>query len=266
MIKVLRHGNTIEVENPVTGEVNVMINVTFIEEGRGGADRGMTETTAFLSQLTGQEVGLSQLRVHTHPVLASKIGLFPIGQEFPGHINRGLFSTPQIRQQIDKDPRIIDGKPTYFKTWISDRPEADVDMRVDNNILASVRPSEVFNANVGAANVRVLETAMAAGRTANPMGMTATHAGADQVGISREFIEGRPGQVGDATPRTPSGAVNPTQFAQGHTGAGVPPGTQGAVPPTQPPFGGPGATGQPDQNVGGAGGGGTVEGGTTFRR
>lgn len=159
MIKVLRHGNTISVQNPVTLEWTEMINVTFIEEGRGGADKGMTETTKFLESITGdQNVGLNQVRIHTHPVMAEKIGLFPVGTEFPGHINRGLFSTPQIRQQVDKDPRIIDGKPTYFKTWISARPEEDTDLRMDNNVLAGVRPSAVFGGFVSAANVKLVST------------------------------------------------------------------------------------------------------------
>lgn len=159
MIKVLRHGNTISVQNPVTGEWQQMINVVFVEEGRGGADKGMSETSAFLSSITGEEVGLNQVRIHTHPVLADKIGHFPVNTEFAGHINRGLFSTPQIRQQVDKDARLIDGRPTYFKTWISARPEDDVDMRMDNNVLAQMKPSAVFAGNVGAANVRTLEVA-----------------------------------------------------------------------------------------------------------
>jgi len=157
MIKVLRHGNVISVQNPITGEYNEMINVTFVEEGRAGADKGMFETSAFLSALTGEQVGLSQLRTHTHPVLSTKIGLFPVGQEFPGHINRGMYSTPQIRQQLDKDARLIDGRPTYFKTWISERAEDDVDMRMDNNIFVQANSNALFTANVGAANVNVVK-------------------------------------------------------------------------------------------------------------
>jgi hypothetical protein len=195
MIRVLRHGNTISVQNPVTGEWNNMINVTFVEEGRGGADRGMTETTKFLASITGDDgVGLNQVRIHTHPVMADKIGHFPVGTEFAGHINRGLFSTPQIRQQVDKDPRLIDGKPTYFKTWISAQPEDDVDLRMDNNVLATVKPSAVFASNVGAANVRTLETAQAAGRGANPLGYTAQH-NANTTAPGREFTEGTGGQA-----------------------------------------------------------------------
>lgn len=158
MIKVLRHGNVINVQNPVTGEWNEMVVITFVEEGRTGADKGMSETSAFLSALTGEQVGLTQLRTHSHPVLSSKIGLFPIDKEFPGHINRGLFSTPQIRQQLDKEARLIDGKPTYFKTWISEFPEEDKDLRMDNDVLTQKQPNAIFGANVGAAKVSVLQT------------------------------------------------------------------------------------------------------------
>lgn len=154
MIKVLRHGNLSNVENPVTGEITEMITVVFAEEGRVGADKGMSETSAFLSQITGEEVGLNQVRIHSHPVRADKIGFFPIGMEMPGHINRGLFSTPQIVQQVDKDPRLIDGKPTYFKTWISDKMEEDVDMRMDNNVLMQMNPNSIFGSAVGAARVQ----------------------------------------------------------------------------------------------------------------
>lgn len=157
MIRVLRHGNTISVQNPVTGEYSQMINVTFVEEGRAGADKGMSETSAFLSAITGESVGLSQLRTHTHPVLSEKIGLFPIGKEFPGHINRGMFSTPQIRQQLDKEARIIDGRPTYFKTWIEDRPQDDVDMRISTEVLIGAMPSSILHGNIGAAMVKVVE-------------------------------------------------------------------------------------------------------------
>lgn len=157
MIKVLRHGNVISVQNPITGEWNDMINITFVEEGRSGADKGMSETSAFLSSLAGEQVGLNQLRTHTHPVLAEKVGLFPLGKEFAGHINRGLYTTPQIRQQLDKEARIIDGKPTYFKTWIAQDAQEDRDLRMDTNVLAQLNPSAIFNTQLGAANVKIKE-------------------------------------------------------------------------------------------------------------
>lgn len=198
MIKVLRHGDTISVQNPATGEESVMINVTFIEEGRSGADKGMSETTKFLQSITGDAgVGLNQVRIHTHPIMADKIGLFEIGREFPGHINRGLFSTPQIRQQVDKDPRIVDGKPTYFKTWISDKPEEDVDLRMDNNVLGTMQPSTVFATNVGAARVRTLETAAQKGLPGNPAAYAANRNA--NTTVNEQFVAGGAGQSGNAT-------------------------------------------------------------------
>jgi hypothetical protein len=210
MIRVLRHGNTISVENPVTGEWQNMINVTFVEEGRGGADKTMSDTTAYLDSLFGDQsaqpvqTGLNQVRIHTHPVLADKIGMFPVGAEFPGHINRSMYSTPQLRQQTDKDARMIDGRPTYFKTFISATPEEDKDFRMDNDTIAKVKPSLLFTANVQAARVNILETAQEAGRGANPLGYRA------QQGISNEnvpptedFITGI-GRGGNATRQTPS--------------------------------------------------------------
>jgi hypothetical protein len=205
MLKVLRHGNTIEVQNPVTGEWNQMINVTFIEEGRGGADKAMSETTKFLADITGDAgVGLNQVRIHTHPIMSDKIGLFEIDKEFPGHINRGLFSTPQIQQQVDKPARIVDGKPTYFKTWISEKAEDDQDLRVDNNVLLASNPAKLFQSQVGAANVRVFETAGEAGRAGNPAGFTANQSG---MAPTREFVRGAAGQSG-RTVGQPQGGVN----------------------------------------------------------
>lgn len=160
MIKVLRYGNTIAVRNPQTGQETTLVNVIFIEEGRSGGDNKMSETSQFLSQLVGDEVGLSNLRTHTHPVLADKVGLFPEGKEFPGmHINRGLFSTPQMKQQEVADPRMIDGRPTYFKTWIDNKAEDDVDHRISNDVLLVANPSSILNARVGGTEVRILETA-----------------------------------------------------------------------------------------------------------
>jgi hypothetical protein len=211
MIRVLRHGNTISVQNPVTGEWNNMINVTFIEEGRGGADQGMTETTAFLANITGDSgVGLNQARIHTHPIMADKIGLFPVGAEFPGHINRGLYSTPQIQQQTNRDARMIDGRPTYFKTWISPQPEDDKDFRISLDVLVAAKPSEVFGAVVGAARVEVIQTAQQAGRAANPAGLTTSHT-TETIPPGADFTEGRPANVGDRTKSSPLGGEDQDQ-------------------------------------------------------
>lgn len=168
MIKVQDYGNTIAVRNPRNGSETLMTNVIFVEEGRSGVNAHMSETSAFLSSIVGEDVGLSLQRTHTHPVQASKIGLFPKGQEFPGYINRGLFSTPQMRTQENVDPRIIDGRPTYFATWIGNTPEDDVDARMSNDELAKVFPEVLKKANLGVAAVRVVKAAVAA----NPVVVT----------------------------------------------------------------------------------------------
>lgn len=169
MIKVQDYGNKIAVKNPRNGSVTEMINVIFIEEGRSGVNAHMSETSAFLSSIVGEDVGLALQRTHTHPVQASKIGLFPKGQEFPGFVNRGLFSTPQMRAQLDADPRIIDGRPTYFATWIGNSPEEDVDLRMSNDELAKAFPKILQRAVVNTANVQVLQQAPVA---ANPVAIT----------------------------------------------------------------------------------------------
>lgn len=162
MIKVLRHGNTIAVRNPINGQEQTMVNITFIEPGRGGADLHMSETSAFLTSLVGEEVGLANARVHTHPVRVDLARFFPVDKEFPGFINRGLYSTPQLRLQQNVDARMLDGRPTYFKTWIGNKQEDDVDMRISTEALIAIHPDELRNALVGVAEVRVLETPKAA--------------------------------------------------------------------------------------------------------
>jgi hypothetical protein len=158
MIKVLRHGDTISVTNPVDGRTNTMINVVFIEEGRSGANKALSGSTDFLNNLVGLEVGLEQVRTHTQPVLATQIEHFPVGREYPGHINRSLYSVPQMRQQIGREPRMVDGKPTFFATELSEKAEEDKDFRLSIDILASIKPEEFANVQYGASEVRVLES------------------------------------------------------------------------------------------------------------
>src|SRR5687768_15318960 len=99
MVKVHEHGNVYEVQNPLTKQWTRMINVIFIEEGRSGANKGLSDTSDFLSKLVGQQVGLDQIRTHTHPVKADLIGSFPIGMEMDGFINREMYSVPQMNSQ-----------------------------------------------------------------------------------------------------------------------------------------------------------------------
>lgn len=169
MIKVLRHGNRINVINPVTGQPTEMVNVIFVEEGRSGANPQLSITTDFLSSLVGEDVGLQNLRVHTQPVLVNQLEKFPIGKEFPGHINRGLFSTPQMQQQENRPARMIGGKPTYFSTWIDGVAAEDVDQRVSNEILLRTDPDAFRKANVGATRVEILEdNGLSTGRASIP--------------------------------------------------------------------------------------------------
>lgn len=157
MIKVIKHGNKSIIVNPVNGEETEMINVVFAEEGREGANAQMSGTSAFLDRISGETTGLSQLRVHTHPVRSNKIGFFAIGKTMPGHINRSMYSTPQIAQQENVSSRIIDGRPTYFTTYISDSPEEDRDLRMSNEVLMHVNPNGFLHSRVRGAEVRRVE-------------------------------------------------------------------------------------------------------------
>jgi len=132
IVKVHRHGDTFATMNPATGEWQEMVNVVFVEEGRQGVNRTLSDTSDYLSQMMGEDVGLKNTRTHTQPVKKEAIdkGLFPVGFEMPGYINREMYSTPQMANQQDKIPRVVDGKITYFKTSIEATPKDDADYRI----------------------------------------------------------------------------------------------------------------------------------------
>lgn len=157
MIKIARHGNKTAITNPANGKVQEMINVIFQESGRSGANAKMSSTSDFLDSLVGTKTGLEQVRTHTHPVLASEIDKYPVGGELNGYINRTMFSIPQIGQQEGTKSRLIDGRPTYFTTYISGAPEADIDERFSNETLLKVDPNAFGKVNTRAATVNVLE-------------------------------------------------------------------------------------------------------------
>lgn len=157
MIKVIKHGNKNIIVNPSNGQETEVINVVFAEEGRKGGNGLMSDTSAFLDRVAGESTGLSQIRVHTHPVRADKIGYFPVGKTMPGHINRSMYSTPQLTQQENVSSRMIDGRPTYFTTYISDSPEEDRDLRMSNEVLLHVNPNGFLTSRVGSAEVRRVE-------------------------------------------------------------------------------------------------------------
>lgn len=178
MLTVLRHGNKIAVKNPVTGEITEMINVAFVEEGRSGAIGSMSASSDFLSKVTGQSVGLDTLRVHTHPVISDKINFFPVGKKIEGHINRKIFSTPQMAQQEHVQSRMVDGKPTFFTTYLDDTARADEDFRMTNETLAQINPDLFKETRTRVAEVNVLEHVVAgATGAAQPIQGTETLAG-----------------------------------------------------------------------------------------
>lgn len=160
MIKVLRHGGRISIQNPITQAWQEAVNVVFIEEGRNGANDALSNGSNLLTQAVGVETGLANLRIHTQSVLTSAIKEFPVGKEISSlFINRKLYSTPQMRQQVDVEARMVDGKPTYFTTYVDNKQQPDIDLRLDNNVLVTVNPGALIGARVGAAEVRVISSA-----------------------------------------------------------------------------------------------------------
>lgn len=158
MLKVQSHSAPYKVSNPaVPGQFNTMVNVVLIEEGRPGANKNLADSNAFLSGIFGENQGLSQVRTHTEPVLASTIGNYPIGKTFPGHINRILVTSPQIEQQVGRAPRMLDGKPTFFVTKLEAQAKDDVDERLPNAITAQLYPHYFTDAVVRVAEVTNLE-------------------------------------------------------------------------------------------------------------
>lgn len=157
MIKVQRIAQDhIQVINPTNGKPTEMVNVTFIEEGRAGANEALSQSATFLSGILGVQAGLEQVRVHTQPLPIPAAALLKVDQELPGHINRRMYSTPVMRQQIDRSPRSIDGRPTFFATELGQTPEDDKDFRVSNEALISGQGAILFAAQVGATEVRVV--------------------------------------------------------------------------------------------------------------
>lgn len=161
MIKVIAYGDRILVPNPAKpGQQTEMVNVTFSEEGRPGANQSLSESSDFLSRIAGVQTGLDQLRVHTQPIQVNAVAKFPLGFEIPSlFINRKLFSTPQMRKQENVAPRTIEGRPTYFTTEISDAKKEDVDLRLSNEAIINAQGSILFAARVGATEVRVVRAA-----------------------------------------------------------------------------------------------------------
>lgn len=143
MLTVSRISDPYTTENPVTKEKQRLVNVVFIEKGRGTANRGLDQSSQYLSSLIGEQIGLQGIRSHTEPVLEKFVSKFKVHKEFggiseetfPGHIIREMHSMPVISQQEGKPPQNVDGQPTYFKTTISQNIEDDKDFRISREEL-----------------------------------------------------------------------------------------------------------------------------------
>lgn len=167
MIKVFKHGPIVAIKNPATGKETITQRVTFIEEGRGGANSEMSETTDFLNMVVGAETGLKTVRTHTHSVDYTQIAKFPLNLEIPnGFINRKIYSSPQMRQQENARPQMLNGRPAYFVTFIGNSAQEDKDLRDSNEVLAAINPDLLRNAIVSKAEVRTVEAPVAAAANA----------------------------------------------------------------------------------------------------
>lgn len=156
-IRVVAHGNHIEVTNPANGQKTQMTVVVFEEEGRSGANVQLSASSDFLSRIIGDDMGLPQIRTHSQAFPDEKLVHLPVGTVLPGHINRTMYSTPQMRQQIPVPGRMINGRPTYFVTELSEIAKDDVDLRVDVDTHMKLKPEDFFNTAPSGANVVVLE-------------------------------------------------------------------------------------------------------------
>jgi hypothetical protein len=159
-VKVLSHNDRTSIVNPVNGQVSNMVNVTFIEEGRKGAIDSLASSSDALSDVLGVQMGLTTLRVHTQAIPESELGRVQIGAVIDGlHINRKMFSTPQLPQQVGRAPRMVEGRPTFFTTSLDKTVKDDDDLRISNEALAKIAPWLFTDANVGATKVIVRESA-----------------------------------------------------------------------------------------------------------
>lgn len=154
MVKITGFSAEFETQDPRTGRWTKMINVLYEEEGRAAGSSNLAKSSQLLDELLGEETGLPQIRSHTQPMRATVAKKLKVGQEFPLFISRGLYSLPDIRKQINVPPRMVGNRPTYFLTWLADKPEVDVDERLSNDNLAKIWPKAFELATVQNANMR----------------------------------------------------------------------------------------------------------------
>lgn len=147
------------VRNSVHGTVN-MINVHFVEYGRDGVNAELALSSNTLSRILGVETGLPTQRTHSQLMTPESANILNEGQDIDGaFINRIMHSTPQMEQQINTKPRMVDNKPTWFTTVIAPVAKQDEDRRIDNDKLRLIHPEYFEDALVnGTATVKRINT------------------------------------------------------------------------------------------------------------
>lgn len=155
--EVLKHGALEDSYAPQTGKPTRGRKVTFLEKGRGGAKQTLVDSTNYLNSLTGKQTGLELFRTHTQFIREEELGDFPVGKKFQGFINRKMTSLPEMGQQENVLPQRIDGRPTYFQTYLWGTMEEDIDLRMTNEQLIQLKPELILNAITSRARVDIID-------------------------------------------------------------------------------------------------------------
>lgn len=155
MVKVHAVGTLRSVTNPQTGDKQDMVAITFVETSkRTGGNADLSNSSLVLDQILGFETGLPQFRTHTQLVSPEGAKVLTVGRELPQlFVNRKLTSFPNMVQQANAAPRMIDAKPTFFSTSLDNKAVADIDERLDNNVLGTMAPELFKDARLGATTV-----------------------------------------------------------------------------------------------------------------
>lgn len=170
MVTVTSLGQKRKIQNPANlSEWTEVQIVTFQERGRSGANNSMAESTDALNKVLGVQTGLDTVRTHSHPVRIEVAQGLSVGKEMPLFINRKMYSLPQLEQQVGAAPRMVNGRPTYFLTYLSDTAQADEDLRLKTEELIAINKDAFSNSRVSAAQVVNIDEDIerAIGRTQN---------------------------------------------------------------------------------------------------
>lgn len=155
MLKVTGKGKPYDTQDPRSKQWTTLVNVIYEEVGRPTGKFGLVRSTELLDNFFGEATGLPQVRSHTQPMRVEVANKIKVGDEIPNlHINRGLYSLPDIKAQLDVKPRMIGNRPTFFLTWLDDKEADDLDERLPNEVLAQIRPDLFLAATVENAQIR----------------------------------------------------------------------------------------------------------------